>query len=355
MKTIDISGVIGWDVTPWEIREQLLAAKGEDVTFIISGPGGFIAPGLEIFNMIRNYAGATTAHISGYAMSMASYIPLAADRRVAEDNSVFMIHNAGGGIVGDHNDILKYGNYLKGLSGIIAKQYIKSTGKSLKEITAWMDAETFFFGDEMVKAGFVDEIIETEGDKNQDTALASARAMFEDASARMSAEPDQCREDMTRAAALLEYKLPQDTNKLKVNQQQEEQHMSLKEFLADNPGAKAEFDAAISVAKAEGKDVGTAEMSATIKKVGPYLSSKEYPPVIMQTALNVLNGEDAMATLIGAVAGADAAKEAADSAAALLVKEKETNGQHMDPETNDGMIGSQEELDAAVAQHRKGV
>lgn len=152
MKTIAISGVIGWDIMPQQVRDFLAEANGEPITATFASPGGFIAPGLEMFNMFRNYPGKTTAILTGYAMSMSSYIPLAFDEKLAEDNAVFMIHNAGGGVYGDHNDILKYGGYLKGLSGVIAKQYVKTTGKSIEEITAMMDDETYLFGKEMVEA-----------------------------------------------------------------------------------------------------------------------------------------------------------------------------------------------------------
>jgi len=82
-KQIEIDGEIGWDVSPSMVSKQLKEANGEDVEILFSSPGGFIDDGLAIFNMIHDYKGKTTAKIIGMAASMASYIPLAADRVIA--------------------------------------------------------------------------------------------------------------------------------------------------------------------------------------------------------------------------------------------------------------------------------
>ena len=71
MKVIPISGVIGWDIYPKDIRAMLEAAAGEEVEIQISSPGGFVFEGLEMFNLIRRYAGAKTTFIMGEASSMA--------------------------------------------------------------------------------------------------------------------------------------------------------------------------------------------------------------------------------------------------------------------------------------------
>lgn len=203
MKAITISGVIGWDTTPQDLRDALKSANGDDVEITISSPGGLVFSGLEMFNLIRNYAGHTTARLSGYAMSMASYIPLAADRIVAEDNAIYMIHNVRGGIFGDHNEILKYGAATKGMSSMIMKAYAKRSGKSLAELEKMMDVETYLFGDEMVTHGFVDEIIDTGSDKDSETARALACVALQDCNGRMAADMSAVKQDLAAAAQFL--------------------------------------------------------------------------------------------------------------------------------------------------------
>ncbi|NTV50943.1 MAG: Clp protease ClpP [Geobacteraceae bacterium] len=203
MKNITISGVIGWDATAADLRDSLKEANGEDVEITISSPGGFVSDGLEMFNLIRNYAGNTTARLTGYAMSMASYIPLAATRIVAEDNAVYMIHNVRGGVFGDHNDILNYGATTKGMSKLIAKAYAKRTGKSMAEVERMMDVETYLFGEEMVDHGFIDEIITTEAEKDPETARAMACVALQNCNGRMSADISAVKQDLAAASRLL--------------------------------------------------------------------------------------------------------------------------------------------------------
>jgi hypothetical protein len=156
-----------------------------------------------MFNLIRNYKGRTVARLSGWAMSMASYIPLAAQKIVAEDNAIYMIHNVRGGVWGDHNDILNYGATTKGMSRLIAKAYAKRTGKGMDEVEKMMDVETYLFGEEMLDHGFIDEIITTEAEKDPETARAMACVALQDCNGRMSADITAIKKDLANAAQLL--------------------------------------------------------------------------------------------------------------------------------------------------------
>lgn len=368
MIKIPICGIIGWDCTPRGLRDALAEAKaaGESVELEVSSPGGFIAPGLEMFNLIRNFDGEANVRITGYAMSMASYIPLAVKAKKnpgiirAEDNAVFMIHNARGGAWGDHNDVLKYGGYLKGLSGVIAKQYEKRTGKPMSEIIAMMDKETFFFGDEMIEHGFVDEIIDTEsGDDAEDraTAIAGARAAFEDAMGKLSEKQEEARADWQRAAALLESASNQPPAVAENPKQEVQQMVTLQKLLAENPEAKAEFDKAIADATEAGKSAAEAAAKASIDKISPFLTSKDYPPVIGETALKVLKGEESMVTLTASVAAVDAVKQQAATAAAAAetAAAADTPGQHQDDVREPGAtVENEGDLQAEIARMKEG-
>jgi hypothetical protein len=267
-----------------------------------------------MFNLIRYYEGNIHAHLVGYAMSMASYLPLAVKARknpgriTAEDNAVYMIHNARGFTWGDHNDVLDYGKYLKGLSGIIARQYVKRTGKALDEVTKLMDDETFFFGDEMVEHGFVDAIVETDSDENRETALSTAQAVFSDAMAKMGEKKEEVKADFEQAAALLEDYQPPAATAGKPKQK-EVQQMALQQLLAENPAAKAEFDKALSDARTEGEKAGTQAVEARITAVAPIMESTEYPSPIKATALKALKGDTSVEALNTAVTVYDALKE----------------------------------------------
>lgn len=248
MKQIPISGVIGWDTLASDLRTALQEANGDAVELLISSPGGLVSEGLEMFNLIRNYAGPTTARLSGYAMSMASYIPLAAKRIVAEDNAIYMIHNVRGGVFGDHNDILNYGATTKGMSRLIAKAYAARTGKPLEEVEKMMDVETYFFGDEMTDHGFVDEIISTSLEKDAETARAMACVALQECNSRMASDISTVRNDLAAAAVLIgsmaaqPYTAPQP-------EKSKETIMTLEELKTGNPDL---YQAVLDEGKAAG-------------------------------------------------------------------------------------------------------
>lgn len=201
MKTISISGAIGWDVSPADIRRAIAEADGsEPLDVQISSPGGFVTDGLEIYNLIRAYPGPKTTHLMGLAASMASYIALAGDKVTAEANAVYMIHNALGGAMGNHNDLRRAADVFEGFSIMLARAYAAKTGKPLAEIRALMDAETWYFGAEAKEAGFVDEVI---GEPAEDKASAiatgkAARAACDDIVRRFAEE-----DSLPKLAAML--------------------------------------------------------------------------------------------------------------------------------------------------------
>src|SRR4030042_5937359 len=101
MKIINISGEIGFDVEPKDIKSQLNDAKGKDIDIQISSPGGHAFKAFEIYNMISDYKKSypksqIMATIKGLAASAASYIASnpSIDMITAEENAVYMIHNA---------------------------------------------------------------------------------------------------------------------------------------------------------------------------------------------------------------------------------------------------------------------
>ena len=202
MKEFSISGYIGWDATADSVREALRAANGEDVRVLISTPGGLVSEGLDIFNQIRNYRGKTLAVLSGFAMSMGSYIPLAFDEVHVEDNAIYMIHNVHGGIWGDHNDILDYGEFCKGLSSLLGKAYVKRSGEDAAAIATMMDKETYFFGEQIVEMGFADKVVEASNDDDQETALATARLAMETCTAKLNQEVETMKKDLRQAARM---------------------------------------------------------------------------------------------------------------------------------------------------------
>lgn len=297
MKVVSISGTIGWDVSPDDVRTAITEAKGEPLDIQISSPGGFVLEGLEIYNLIRNYSGEKTTHLMGAAASMASYIALAGDTVRAEANTVYMIHNALGGAYGNAADLRKAADIYEGFSNLIAAAYVAKTGKSMAEIKALMDAESWFFGPEAKEAGFVDEII---GEATQDKAAAIAQTRTAYAQATEIVRKLTTASDLSRIAAFVPMRpvasLPAEAGNL---HSQEVHIVNLNEFLAQGPAAVAEIDKI--------KADAVAPVNARITKCSGFLRSEAYSKsaVIRTKAIDCLEGKCSVDALDGAVGAFD--------------------------------------------------
>ena len=177
------------------VRDQLKAfpENEKELRIVIDSPGGDVFEGVTIFNVIRDFARNNpsvkiTTYIQGMAASMASAIALAANavsdsnKVIAEDNSIFMIHDAWGFVVGNENDMREAAEYFAMIDSMLSSIYMRKTGKSEDDIRSMMDAETWLWGKNILEAGFVDEIIDSKNKAdepaNMNDSLISARAEF---------------------------------------------------------------------------------------------------------------------------------------------------------------------------------
>jgi ATP-dependent protease ClpP protease subunit len=351
-KIIAISGEIGWDVYPEQIRSQIAEAKdGEALEFEISSPGGYIYDGLEIFNMIRSYPGHTTTKAVGMAASMASYLLMAGDVKKATSNAIFMIHNARAFTGGDQNQHRKLANILEGMSNMLGQEYVAQSGKDKAEIAQLMDAETYLFGNEIIEAGFVDEIIEVQddGSKARDDFVIDAMLKVEAVIEKLKATP----EDEQKIAACLPKEKEQNRadnstqrdSALKPESKQEET-MDLKQFLAENEDAKKEHDALIVAARKEGADT----VQARIEAVKPFLQSEDYKEV-HEECIQAIVGDEEVSTVKAMVKAIDKVKalHESDEAKNETDKQKETHSEKSE-KSEDGIIRNEEDEAAAIAE-----
>ena len=268
MKKIILSGEIGWDIEPFMVRAQLEDAGGEDLDVHFSGPGGSIFPGIEIFNMFRDYKREhpgvqMISNVKGIAASMMSYLVIneVFDMVTVEDNAAFMIHNPIMRIAGDYQEMQKAGDFLDRFAAMVAVAYSNRSGKSIKETREMMDAETWFFGQEIVDAGFADEIIKTENDKNKPAAIASAELSYRTVMKKVrEAEIEQ--DDFEKVAALIKDYDPANLDSKNKNQKsaqpasggnnkQEVIIMNIDELKKQHPDLYAEIKAEMMKAGAD--------------------------------------------------------------------------------------------------------
>lgn len=126
----------------------------------ISSLGGDVHEGLAIYRLLVDHPATVTSFIDGWAASIASVIAMAGKTiKIAEAGAV-MIHDAWGRAVGGAEDFRKMADMLEANTGAIADVYAARTGKTKTEISDWMKAETWFYGQDAVDKGFADEIME---------------------------------------------------------------------------------------------------------------------------------------------------------------------------------------------------
>jgi len=163
--SIRISGPIGsswWDDTG-TTSSQFVAAldaipRGKPVALYVNSEGGSIKDGLEIYNAIKARAADVTAHITGYALSIASVIPLAASKVITPKGSVWMLHKPWTHQDGNADDMRNAADMLDKHERALVAIYAQETGQDPEKIRADLTAETWMAGDEAVAYGLADEM-----------------------------------------------------------------------------------------------------------------------------------------------------------------------------------------------------
>ena len=138
--------------------DEIKGFKNTPLNLHINCVGGDVFEGMAIYNVLKKRTAETTVYIEGIAASMGSVVALAADKVVMAENSLFMIHNAWGGAMGEAKELKKTANLLEKISNEIADIYIKKTNLPYDKVKEMMDEETWLNADEALELGFVDSI-----------------------------------------------------------------------------------------------------------------------------------------------------------------------------------------------------
>lgn len=263
---IIMSGEIGWDILPSQIREQLDGIT-TDLEVDLSSPGGGIFEGIEIKSLFedhkRNFPKSQMMiNVMGLAASMASDIAVSSafDLVTVREDSSFMIHNPINTARGDYREMLKMADFLKGLRDVVSLVYIERSKKSQQEIDKIMNDETWLFGQEIIAAGFADEIIKVDTPIERNPALVAAEMKYKKLRMKLDNQKPEP-EKFTKVAAILknyvpgmefnpsqqpEQKIESNNNKNPAvggnNNNKENIKMDIKEFEKEHPGLHAEAE-----------------------------------------------------------------------------------------------------------------
>lgn len=205
MKKIEITGVVGWDCDAETLKSSLKEiAPNDDVQISIDSPGGDFFSMVSMFNILRDFArnhkGTIETYIQGLAASCASMLALAAkagkpeSKIIVEDLSIFMIHNSWCIEIGDRRTHARASEDLQRIDALQRMIYTNATGKTEAELVELMNNDTFYYGEEIINAGFADEMRKTENNDlsipstNAELAKTNAKATFAQMQQKMRAD-----------------------------------------------------------------------------------------------------------------------------------------------------------------------
>lgn len=146
----------GDGISAKEFREQLRSIKTPRINLRINSPGGSVFEGSAMLAALEEHPSTIRVDVDGLAASAASLIMMAGDEIHVASNAMVMIHNPHALAIGDAAEMLRMAELLEKSKEQFVATYAKRTGASRKQISDWMDAETWFTGEEAVEAGFAD-------------------------------------------------------------------------------------------------------------------------------------------------------------------------------------------------------
>lgn len=167
--TITIFDRIGID--PWTgegVSAKRIAAAlrsigpENDVTVLVNSQGGSMFEGFAIYNLLREHKGKVTVKVLGLAASAAADIIMAGDEIQIARAAFIMIHNGWIVAIGDKNDLRQAADWLEPFDQVGVDICAARTGVSSGKIAQMMDDETWIGGEDAVKQGFADTLLDSD-------------------------------------------------------------------------------------------------------------------------------------------------------------------------------------------------
>ena len=151
------------------IVAQLLFLESEnpdkDIHMYINSPGGSVTAGLSIYDTMQFIKPDVSTMCIGQAASMGAVLLAggAAEKRYCLPHSRVMIHQPMGGFQGQAVDFEIHAQEILSIREKLNKILANHTGQPMETIKADTDRDNFMGGEEAVKYGMIDQVIEARG------------------------------------------------------------------------------------------------------------------------------------------------------------------------------------------------
>lgn len=140
-------------------RNELASSTAKTINVFVNSPGGQVTEAFAIHDFLDSLSdkGITINRIGQGIIASAATLILMSKKGNSwmTENSFLMIHNAGGAISGDVNDIENYAVSTRKVNNKIRDFYADSTGMRPEDITKMMNVETWLTATEARDKGFV--------------------------------------------------------------------------------------------------------------------------------------------------------------------------------------------------------
>ena len=132
-----------------------------DIYFYISSPGGFVYPGLSIYDTMNLIKPDVQTICSGWSASMAAILLAngAPNKRHIMPSAQIMIHQPSqDNLSGMATDIEIYTKQLLKIKRLSAENLAKNTGQPLKKVIEDMERDRWMSSEEAIEYGLVDKV-----------------------------------------------------------------------------------------------------------------------------------------------------------------------------------------------------
>lgn len=153
--------------------------NAKQINLFINSPGGDVMDGVAIYGQIRRHNAHVTAYIDGWACSIASVIPMAADKIVMSETSMMMIHHPWSACAGNADEFRRVADALDSiLEGSIIPAYKSKCGDKISDskLREYLKDEKMLTAKECLQYGFCDEIAERRESAEDEAKKAIADA-----------------------------------------------------------------------------------------------------------------------------------------------------------------------------------
>jgi HK97 family phage major capsid protein len=164
----------GEGITSKQLADQLAAIdKVDSILLRINSPGGDVFEGAAMYDLIAQNKIPVNVRVDGLAASAAFTVAMAGKTIEIGEAGMMMLHNARGMAFGTAKDMQDTGNILDKVSMQMAELYAKRCNKSVADVKAMMDKESWLTPQECVDAGFAESIISKSDGEDQTLAVAA--------------------------------------------------------------------------------------------------------------------------------------------------------------------------------------